>query len=106
MIETSGHDPLRYKWTSFGPMLDEDGPFVLAADAERAIREAVEAEHKRLTSHDRHSGLACLVNYNAGRERAIRDCIQTAEVGKFLGGNVDDAIAALRALLDEANGNK
>ena len=28
---------LRYKWTSFGPMLDEDGPFVLLVDAEAAI---------------------------------------------------------------------
>jgi hypothetical protein len=27
-------DMLRYKWTSFGPMLDEDGPFVLLVDAE------------------------------------------------------------------------
>jgi hypothetical protein len=25
-------DMLRYKWTSFGPMLDEDGPFVTYAD--------------------------------------------------------------------------
>ena len=30
-------DMLRYKWTSFGPMLDEDGPFVLLVDAEAAI---------------------------------------------------------------------
>ena len=32
-----GTDMLRYKWTSFGPMLDEDGPFVLLVDAEAAI---------------------------------------------------------------------
>lgn len=30
-------DMLRYKWTSFGPMLDEGGPFVLLVDAEAAI---------------------------------------------------------------------
>ena len=30
-------DMLRYKWTSFGPMLDEDGPFVLLVDAEAAM---------------------------------------------------------------------
>ena len=30
-------DMPRYKWTSFGPMLDEDGPFVLLVDAETAI---------------------------------------------------------------------
>ena len=35
--ETDMTDMLRYKWTSFGPMLDEDGPFVLLVDAEAAI---------------------------------------------------------------------
>ncbi len=31
---------LRYKWTSFGPMLDEDGPFVTYADHVEALRQA------------------------------------------------------------------
>jgi hypothetical protein len=30
-------DMNRFKWTSFGPWLDEDGPWVLYADAEAAI---------------------------------------------------------------------
>jgi hypothetical protein len=33
-------DMLRYKWTSFGPMLDEDGPFVTYADYVEALRQA------------------------------------------------------------------
>ncbi len=33
-------DMLRYKWTSFGPMLDEDGPFVTYADHVEALRQA------------------------------------------------------------------
>jgi hypothetical protein len=33
-------DMNRFKWTSFGPWLDEDGPFVLHADAEAAIEAA------------------------------------------------------------------
>jgi hypothetical protein len=37
---------LRYKWTSFGPMLDEDGPFVLLVDAKAAIDEARSQEAK------------------------------------------------------------
>jgi hypothetical protein len=37
-------DMLRYKWTSFGPMLDEDGPFVLLVDAEAAI-DALKENH-------------------------------------------------------------
>ena len=32
-------DVPRFKWTSFGPMLDEDGPFVLLVDAEAAIEQ-------------------------------------------------------------------
>ena len=31
---------LRYRWTSFGPMLDEDGPFVTYADHVEALRQA------------------------------------------------------------------
>jgi hypothetical protein len=33
-------DMLRYRWTSFGPMLDEDGPFVTYADHLEALRQA------------------------------------------------------------------
>ncbi len=33
-------DILRYRWTSFGPMLDEDGPFVTYADHIEALRQA------------------------------------------------------------------
>jgi hypothetical protein len=33
-------DILRYRWTSFGPMLDEDGPFVTYADHVEALRQA------------------------------------------------------------------
>jgi len=33
-------EPLRYKWTSFGPMLDEDGPFVTYAAHVEALRQA------------------------------------------------------------------
>ncbi len=33
-------DILRYRWTSFGPMLDENGPFVTYADHLEALRQA------------------------------------------------------------------
>jgi len=50
---------------------DQHGPFVLASDAEAAIAAAEqrgrEYEHKRLTNHDMHSGLACLTNYAQGQ---------------------------------------
>jgi hypothetical protein len=35
-------DILRYKWTSFGPMLDEDGPFVTYADHVEALRQVTD----------------------------------------------------------------
>jgi hypothetical protein len=31
---------LRYRWTIFGPMLEEDGPFVTYADHVEALRQA------------------------------------------------------------------
>jgi len=43
---------LRFKWTSFGPWLDEDGPFVLFADAEAAI-EAAQADATVLQAFQR-----------------------------------------------------
>jgi hypothetical protein len=43
-------DMLRYKWTSFGPMLDEDGPFVLLVDAEAAEARVREDERSATTS--------------------------------------------------------
>jgi hypothetical protein len=33
---------LRYRWTSFGPMLDEDGPFVTYADHVEALRQVTD----------------------------------------------------------------
>jgi hypothetical protein len=39
---------LRYKWTSFGPILDEDGPFVLFVDAEAGQHEAIAAAVQRV----------------------------------------------------------
>ena len=39
-VEAAMTEMNRFKWTSFGPWLDEDGPFVLFADAEAAIAAA------------------------------------------------------------------
>ena len=39
-VEAAMTDMLRFKWTSFGPWLDEDGPFVRHADAQAAIAAA------------------------------------------------------------------
>jgi hypothetical protein len=39
-VEAAMTEMNRFKWTSFGPWLDEDGPFVLHADAEAAIAAA------------------------------------------------------------------
>ena len=55
---------LRFSFMSHGPTLDEDGPFVLAADAE-AHEDALVAKW---------------VNYSAeARKQAIRDCIAAVE---------------------------
>jgi hypothetical protein len=48
-------DMLRYKWTSFGPMLDEDGPFVLLVDAEAAEARVREDERSNNFTPDDHA---------------------------------------------------
>jgi len=42
----------------------------MMAEAEQRGRDI---EHRRLTNHDRHSGLACLSNYQYGMEQGQRD---------------------------------
>ena len=66
---------LRYKWTSFGPMLDEDGPFVTLADAETAIDEARSQEAKVHGATERWSPLSHL----QGQRDAIAAAVQRVE---------------------------
>ncbi len=62
-------DMLRYRWTSFGPMLDEDGPFVLFVDAEAAIDEARSQEAKVHAATERWSPLS----YLQGQRDALKE---------------------------------
>ncbi len=66
---------LRYKWTSFGPMLDEDGPFVTLADAKTAIDEARSQEAKVHAATERWSPLSHL----QGQRDAIAAAVQRVE---------------------------
>ena len=87
-------DMPRFKWTSFGPMLDEDGPFVLLVDAEAAIEQGqrdVFATHLEwtVTGMCKPDCLPCqrlneLVNereagYSEGKRDAIAAAVQRVE---------------------------
>lgn len=65
-------DMLRYKWTSFGPMLDEDGPFVLLVDAEAAMNAM------RKGNDDPFDALRSA--YEQGQRDAIAAAVQRMEV--------------------------
>ena len=67
-------DMLRYKWTSFGPMLDEDGPFVLLVDAEAAI----DAMRKGNGDPFHAANVAYDAGQNDGYMNGYSDAIETA----------------------------
>ena len=66
--------------------------WVCACDLIARVRED---EHKRITKHDRHSGLACWTNYAAGLS-AAREAVADALGSHSPGGTV--ALAAIDAL--------
>jgi len=66
---------LRYGLTSFGPMLDEDGPFVLFVDSEAAIDEARSQEAKVHAATERWSPLSHL----QGQRDALAEAVQRVE---------------------------
>jgi hypothetical protein len=67
-------DMLRYKWTSFGPMLDEGGPFVLLVDAEAAI----DAMRKGHGDPFHAANVAYGAGQNDGYMNGCADAIETA----------------------------
>ena len=67
---------LRYKWTSFGPMLDEDGPFVLLVDAEAAI----DAMRKGHGDPFHAANVAYDAGQNDGYMNGYSDAIETAVI--------------------------
>jgi len=76
---------LRYKWTSFGPMLDEDGPFVLLVDAEAAIA-ATENTFRNAEGAWYRAGQE--YGYNEGQRDAIAAAVQRVE--EYVQHDVDD----------------
>ncbi len=65
-------DMLRYKWTSFGPMLDEDGPFVTYADHVEALRQATSLATPETVSQ-------ALYWYEQGQRDAIAAAVQRVQ---------------------------
>ena len=66
---------LRFRWTSHGPMLDENGPFVLFVDSEAAIDEARSQEAKVHAATERWSPLS----YLQGQRDMLARCIASVE---------------------------
>jgi hypothetical protein len=81
---------LRYRWTSFGPMLDEDGPFVLYADHVAALAQADVECGERSVEHYRDGYQRAVVeernkwkdlsrdNWQSGYEQGQRDALAAA----------------------------
>jgi hypothetical protein len=70
---------LRYRWTSFGPMLDEDGPFVTFADAE-ALRQAATRERLSGQVQMMDEIARCIADGHRGNGSAEDDvCCQVCE---------------------------
>jgi hypothetical protein len=64
---------LRYRWTSFGPMLDEDGPFVTYADHVEALRQATALATPETVAQANYW-------YEQGQMDAIAAAVQRVEV--------------------------
>ena len=94
-------DMNRYKWTAFGPWLDEDGPFVLYADAEAAIAAA---------RADMADGQSVILASECEKQIARAESVMLAEciaavyarirptLHPLENAGIGEALAALRAL--------
>ena len=85
---------LRYRWTSFGPMLDEDGPFVTYADHFEALRQATSLATPETVSQ-------ALYWYEQGQRDAIAAAVNRVEalfLARLLHSNgfVNAIIAAIK----------
>ena len=73
-------DMLRYRWTSFGPMLDEDGPFVTYADHVQALRQAATRERLSGQVQMMDEIARCIADGHRGNGSAEDDvCCQVCE---------------------------
>jgi hypothetical protein len=84
---------LRYKWTSFGPMLDEDGPFVTYAEHVEALRQASALATPETVAQATYW-------YEQGQRDALKAAVQRVEA-LFLGnlhsnGFVNAIMAAIK----------
>ena len=98
-------DMLRYKWTSFGPMLDEDGPFVLLVDAEAAEARVREDERSNNFTPDDHADGICeavRLGLAAARESVES---QWTEDPSWDGTNWNNALASALASIDAPREN-
>ncbi len=103
----------RFMWTSFGPWLDEDGPWVLHADAQAAI-EAAQADATVLQAFQRGvkagyaTGLTDVDDLvREAKADMLADCIAAVDarirptLHPLENAGIGEALAALRALREK-----
>ena len=91
-------DMLRYKWTSFGPMLDEGGPFVLLVDAEAAI-DALQKSHHDLCFLSDSPSQECICERLKQAENYARIAVMhTVDVDSYEQGQRDAIAAAVQRI--------